>query len=202
MAATLLPQIDALAGRLAGGRHDAYSRRALAHASEEYLSRPRASLAHFTLRADGTEYPNIYALLADPAAKFATGEVRLDPSPSPGPSWRFLLPFERMVFATDGSVDVFPLEPGPPIRAIGRVLVREHYLLRSREDEARAVAGGARVELRGLVPTMAQAIDACRSEAIIPFGAAVLIYLPEERYRYEFDLMNSTLRSDPRAGRL
>lgn len=116
--------------------------------------------------------------------------------------WRFLLPFERLVFSSDGSVLVHPLEPGPPVRAIARVLLREHYLLRSLADEERAAAGGSRIELRGLGGTLPEALAACREEAIVPFGVALLVYLPEERVRYEFDVLHSALVPDPRAGRL
>jgi len=196
------PEIEALAAQLGGERHDAYSQRALGRAVEEYLSRRRPPLAEVALTVDGKEYPNLFAVIADPEAKFASGEIRLEPLPSPGPAWRFLLPFERMVFADDGSVEIHPLEPGPRIRAIARVLVREHYLLRSQADEERAAAGGARVELRGIGGTLAEALAACREEAIVPFGVAILVYLPEERFRYEFDVLHSTLLPDPRAGRL
>jgi hypothetical protein len=197
-----LPELDALAARLAPDRHDVYSRRALARSAEEYLSRRRPPLANVVISADGKEYPHLYALLADPSAKFETGRLRLDPKPAPGPSWRFILPFDRLDFQPDGSVEVSPLEPGPPIRAIARVLLREHYLVRSQAEEQRAAAGGTRVELRGLGGTLAEAVAACREEAIIPFRAAVLVYLPEERFRYEFDVIHSALLPDPRAGRL
>ncbi|MGI0071014.1 MAG: hypothetical protein ACRECT_02940 [Thermoplasmata archaeon] len=202
MTATPLSELDALAAGLGGGRHDAYSQRALARAGEEFLSRRRPELARFTISADGKEYPNLYAMIADRGTNFETGEVRLDPAPTLGPAWRFLLPFERIRFAADGSADVHPLEPGPAIRGIARVLVREHYLLRSEEDDRRAAAGGARVELRRLRGTAAESLSACRHYGLVPFGAAVLVYLPEERYRYEFDLVHSTLLGDPRAGRL
>ncbi len=82
------------------------------------------------------------------------------------------------------------------------MLVREHYLLRSEVEDQRGAAGGARPELRGLAGTMAGAVAACREEAIVPFAAALLAYLPEERFRYEFDVINSNLLPDPRAGRL
>jgi hypothetical protein len=202
MAGIPLPEIDALASQLSEGRHDAYSQRALARASEEYLSRRRAPLAHVALSVDGREYPNLYAVIADPRAKFDSGELRLDPTPAPGPAWRFLLPFEKLVLAADGSVDVHPLEPGPPIRAIARVLVREHFLLRTAEEEVRDARGGPSVELRGIVGTFAETVQACRDEAIVPFQLALLCYLPEERYRFEVDVVNSSLLPDPRAGRL
>ena len=202
MTAVSPPEIEALAAQIAGDRHDAYSRRALARASEEYLSRRRPPLAQVALTVDGKEYPNLFAVIADASAKFDAGEIRLDPIPSPGVAWRFLLPFERLVFQPDGSVEVHPLEPGPPIRALARILVREHYLLRSQLEEERAAAGGARVDLRGVGGTIFEALAACREEAIVPFGVAVLAYLPEERFRYEFDVLHSTLLPDPRAGRL
>ena len=202
MAATPLPELDAFATTLASGRHDAYSQRGLARASEEYLSRRRPALAHVAITADGKEYPSLYSVIADPDAKFETGELRLDPIPPPGPAWRFLLPFEKIVIASDGSVDIHPLEPGPPIRAIARVLLREHFLLRSAEEEVRGAIGGANMELRGIAGTIAESVAACREEALVPFGIALLCYLPEERYRYEFDVIHSNLVPDPRAGRL
>jgi hypothetical protein len=202
MPSTPLPELDALATQLSSGRHDAYSQRALARASEEYLSRRRPPLAHVAITADGKEYPNLYSVIADPDAKFETGELRLDPIPAPGPAWRFLLPFEKIVFAADGSADIYPLEPGPPIRAIARFLAREHFLLRTAEDEVRSATGAGNVELRGIAGTVAESIAACREEALVPFGVALLCYLPEERYRYEFDVVHSSLLPDPRAGRL
>ncbi|MGI0154715.1 MAG: hypothetical protein ACREDE_01055, partial [Thermoplasmata archaeon] len=104
MSAIPLPELDALATHLANERHDAYSQRALARASEEYLSRRRPSLGHVAISAEGKKYPNLYALIADSGARFETGELRLDPAPSLGTAWRFLLPFERLSFEADGSV--------------------------------------------------------------------------------------------------
>ncbi len=202
MSAVSLAEIDALAAQIAGDRHDAYSQRALGRASEEYLSRRRPPLAQAALTVDGKEYPNLFAVIADSNAKFDTGEIRLDPIPPPGAAWRFLLPFERLVFQPEGAVEIHPLEPGPPIRAIARILVREHYLLRSQADEERAASGGARIDLRGVGGTISEALAACREEAIVPFGVAVLVYLPEKRFRYEFDALHTTLLPDPRAGRL
>jgi hypothetical protein len=197
-----LSELDALARTLGGERHDAYSQRALARAYEEYRSRTRSPLAPVVISADGQEFASLAAVLASKETKFATGDLRLDPVPRGGDAWRFLQPFERLVFAADGSVDVHPVEPGPPVRGIARLLLREHYLLRSQAEEERAASGGARVELRGIGGTIAEAVAACRAEAIVPFAAAVLVYLPEERVRYEFDAVGTTLLPDPRAGRL
>jgi hypothetical protein len=197
-----LAQLDGLAVTLAGGRHDEHSRRALARAYDEFRARRRMPLAAFQLTADGTEYPDLYALLADPAATFSTGELRLDPTPKPGPAWEFLLPFERVVFHDDGSADVHPIALGPPTRAIARLLLREHFLPRSRADEDRGAAGGGRIEVNAFTGTVAAGVAACRAQGLLPFGVALLLYLPEERFRYELDLVRSKLLPDPRAGRL
>ncbi len=202
MSSVPLSELDSLARALAGDRHDAYSQRALARAYEEYRSRRRPALAPIVLTVGGREYPNLAAVLADPAATFAEAEVRLDPPPPAGEGWRFLLPFERLVFSPDGSVELHPLEPGPAVRGIARMLLREHYLVRSQADEERSAAGGPRIEVRGLRGTAVESAAACRQERIVPFGIAVLVYLPEERVRYEFDAVQSALLSDPRAGRL
>lgn len=197
-----LSELDALARRFAGERHDAYSERALARAYEEFLSRHRSTLASFTLTSEDREYPSFYALLADPAAKFSTGEIKLEPAPSAGARWDFSRPFERIVFRPDGSADLYPADRGNPERAIARILLREHYLPRSRPEEDRAAAGGARVSLNGFVGEFERGIASCREFSLLPFSVAVLLYLPEERLRYEFDLVHSRLLADPRAGRL
>jgi hypothetical protein len=197
-----LSELDGLARRFAGDRHDAYSERALARSFEEFVGRRRPPLAPFTLWVDGAEYPNFFAALADPNAKFASGEIRLDPAPAPGPVWEFLRPLERIVMRPDGSADLHPLVPGPPERAIARVLLREHYLPRSRSEEDRGATGGARVELAGFTGTFEQGVAACRQQSLLPLSVAVLLYFPEERVRYELDLVRSNLLADPRAGRL
>ena len=201
MAVIPLSELDSLARRYVGERHDPYSERALARAYDEYLARRRTPLAPFALVAEGKEYPNLYAILADPDAKLSTGELRLEPAPPPGPGWEFLLPFERIEFREDGSADLHPIALGPPTRAIARILLREHYLPRSRAEEDRGAAGGSRVQLTGSVVTLAQGIATCRQQSLLPFSVAILLYLPEERLRYELDLLRTTVLTDPRAGR-
>ena len=197
-----LSVLDGLARNFAGDRHDVSSERSLARAYEEYLSRRRTPLASFVLSLGDREYPNFYALLADPAAPPSTIELRLDPTPSDGPGWEYLRPFERIVARPDGSADLYPLVPGPPERGILRLLLREHYLPRSRSEEDRAAAGGARVELGEFFGDFDAGLATCREHSLLPFAVAVLVYLPEERARYELDLVRSTLLADPRAGRL
>ncbi len=197
-----LSDLDALARRFAGERHDAYSERLLARAYEEFLSRRRTALAPFVLTADGRELANFYALLAEPEATIGSIEFRLDPVPPVGAAWEFLQPFERIVLRADGSADVHPVEPGPPTRAIARLLLREHYLPRSRTDMDRAAAGGQRVELPGLFGTVDQGLAACRQQGLVPFCVTLLVYFPAERIQYDLDLFRSSLLADPRAGRL
>jgi len=196
-----LPELDALARQIAGERHDPFSERALARAYEEYVSRHRRPLASVIVTGDGTEYPTIYALLADAKASPTTLEIRPDPVPPPG-DWGFLRPLERIVLRSDGSADIHPAVPGPPERGIARVLLREHYLPRSRGDENRGAAGGARVELPGLLGRLDRGLAVYREQGLLPFSVAILVYLPEERVRYELDLLETSLLPDPRTGRL
>jgi hypothetical protein len=197
-----LSELDSLARRFGGERHDAFSERALARAYEEFLSRRRVSIAPFVLAADGTEYSNLFALLGQPETAISNIEIRLDPVPDGGLSWEFLQPFERIVLRADGSAELHPLTPGPPVRAIGRFLLREHYLPRSRSDMDRAAAGGHRIELAGLFGTVDQGIAACRHQGLLPFCVTILLYFSAERTPYEFDLLRNSLLADPRAGRL
>jgi hypothetical protein len=196
-----LPELDALARQLVGERHDPFSERALARAYEEYVSRNRRSLSPIIVTGDGTEYPTIYALLSDPKANPTTLEIRPDPTPARG-DWGFLHPFERIVLRPDGSADLHPAVPGPPERGIARILLREHYLPRSHGDENRGATGGSRVELPSYIGTLERGLAVYREQGLLPFSVAILVYLPEERVRYEFDLLSTSLLPDPRSGRL
>ncbi len=197
-----LSELDQLARRFAGDRHDAYSGRALARAYEEFLSRRRTPLAPFVLQVDEKEYPTFFAMLADPNAKSATAELRLEPAPPAGPAWDYLRPFERLSVRPDGTGDLYPRDSGPPQRAVVRLLLREHYLPRSRSEEDRAATGGSRVSLGALFGTLEEGVSACRKSSLLPFSAALLAYLPDERIRFELDLVRSNLLADPRAGHL
>jgi hypothetical protein len=196
-----LPELDLLARQLAGDRHDPFSERALARAYEEYVSRHRRPLAPVIVVGDGTEYPTIYALLADPKANPTTLEIRPEPAPAPE-AWGFLRSFERIVLRPDGSADIHPAVPGPPERGIARILLREHFLPRSRGDEDRGATGGARVELGVSIGTLERGLAVYRERGLLPFSVAILVYLSEERVRYEFDLLETSLLPDPRSGRL
>ncbi len=195
-------ELDALARRFAGERHDPFSEQALARSYDEFVSRRRPTIGTFSLSSEDREYPSFYAILADPKASFATGEIKLESEPSSVAAWEFLRPFDRIVFRSDGSAELYPPGGSPPERAIARFLLREHYLPRSRSEEDRAATGGTRVSLEGFISEFGRGVAACREASLLPFSVAVLLYLPVERVRYELDLVRSTVLADPRAGRL
>lgn len=201
MTSVSLPELDTLARQLAEERHDPFSERALARAYEEYVSRHRRNLASVVVAGDGTEYPTIYALLADPKANPTTLEIRPEPAPPAG-EWGFVRPFNRLVLRPDGSADIHPVVPGPAERGIARILLREHFLPRSRGDEDRGATGGARVELPVVMGTLEAGLTAFRQRGLLPFSVAILIYLSDGRVRYELDLLETSLVSDARTGRL
>lgn len=196
-----LPELNALARQITGDRHDPFSERALARAYEEYISRHPRPLAPTVLTVDGTEYPTIYALLADPKTSPTTLEIRPEPAPGTG-DWGLLQPFERLVLHEDGSADLHPVTPGPPERGVARILLREHYLPRSRGEENRGASGGTRVELPGFLGTLGRGLVVYRELGLLPLSVAVLVYLSDHRARYEFDLLTTSLLPDPRTGRL
>ena len=195
-------EIEEIARQLAKERFDDHAARGLARAYEEFVGRRRRSVGPVALSVDGKAYPSYYAVLADPTAKFATGEVRLErPAASPN-DWEFLPPLEKVVFHDDGSADLHGPEGAAPRRAIARVLLREHYVVRSKADDRPEARPGALARIPGLLGTLEQGTTICRAASVLPFEVAFLLYLPEERARFEVDVVHSTLLCDPRAGRL
>jgi hypothetical protein len=195
-------ELEEIARKLARDRFDEHAARGLARAYEEFVGRRRRSVGPATLSVDGKPYPSFYAVLADPGAKFSTGELRLErPAASPA-DWEFVSPFERVVFHDDGSAELYAPDGAPPRRAIARVLLREHYLVRSKADDAPEATGPSRPRMPSLLGTVAQGTSVCRATPALPFGVALLLYLAEERVRYELDVVHATVLCDPRAGRL
>ncbi len=202
MAVVPLPELQRLAQNLANERHDSFSERALSRAYEEYLARRRTPIAPFRLRVGKKEYATFYDLLADPKLPVAPVEMWLDPPAPAGAAWEFLRPFERMTVDEEGIGEIYPGGKTAPVRTVERFLLREHYLPRSRAEEDRAAAGGARITLPTFLDSLKGGMQVCRSRGLLPFCVAVLSYYPDERVAYELDLVRSLLLADPRAGRL
>ncbi len=195
-------ELEEFARGLARDRYDEYAARGLVRAYDEYVGRRRRSVAPVALTVDGRAYPSLHAVLADPAARFQTGEIRVDGLPSSTADWEFLAPFSTIVFHDDGSADLHPPGDEPPRRAIARVLLREHYLLRSKAEDSPVAPGQVRPRMPSMVGTLEQGITICRALPLLPFGVAILLYLSEERARFEIDVVHMTILCDPRAGRL
>lgn len=195
-------ELEDVARRLAGDRFDEYAARGLTRAYEEFVGRRRKAVGPIALTVGEKAYPNFYAVLADPTAKFTSGEVRLDGSKSTAADWEFLLPFERVVFHDDGSADLHGPGGSPPRHAIARVLLREHYRVRSKSEDRPDAGPLLAAEVPGLVGTLEQGTAICRAASILPFEVALLLYLEEERLRLELDIVHSELLRDARAGRL
>jgi len=193
------PEVQNVARRLAGERFDDYAAKGLARAYDEYTGRRRKAVGTVSLEVDGQPFPNLFAVLADPNAKFARGTLTLTgASPTPA-DWEFLAPFSSVVFDADGSAELRGPGNAEPRRAIARVLLREHFLVRSKAEDA---PGATPPRMPGLIGTLEQGTTICRGLPVLPFGVALLFYLPEERVRYELDVVHSELLRDPRAGRL
>jgi hypothetical protein len=202
VATVSLPELEAIAAGFAKDRFDEGSARSLGRAYEEFVSRRRRPVGGFRVVADGKEFPTFYAALADPGARFEDVEIRLEEPAPPGPGWDYLVPFERIVFRADGSADLHPPKGGASRRAIARVLLREHFLPRSRAEEDRSATEGEASPLPRLIGTLQQGVSVCRAIPALPLEVAILLYLAEERTRFELDLIHTTLVGDPRAGRL
>ncbi len=202
MVTVSLPELEGIARDLAKDRFDEYAARSLGRAYEEFATRRHRPVGSFTLAADGRPFPSFYAAVADPRARFEEAELRLEDPISPGLAWEFLIPFTRMVFRADGSADVYTPENTVPRRAIARMLLREHFLPRTRAEEDRAAAGASATPLPRLIGSLHQGVAICRAAPVLPFQVAVLLYFAEERTRFELDLVHTTVAGDPRAGRL
>jgi len=155
------------------------------------------------VRVDGHEFPSVFAAVRDPNVAFGNAELALVDPPEDLRAWEWLDPFERIVFGPDGSAEVFPpAGAGRPRRAIARFLLREHYVPRPREavlnPSANASTGGLTTQLDPLD----RAVAFVRTHGVVPFSAALLLYLSDQRTRLEVDLLDDGLLRDPRAGRL
>ncbi len=169
--------------------------RLLPEVLEEYRTRLRPALGALEVAVDGREYPTLLDALADPDAAFASVHLGFAGAAARGPGWDYLKPILSAEIGADGSTEVRLAAPGrdSTVRAVSRVLVREHF-----------PPGGfsfPRDEGDG-VPTLAQFARAVRTRGLSPFQIALLLYFSEERFRYEIDLVGNQVLPDRRAGRL
>jgi hypothetical protein len=200
---TTLDELQEFAGRMAGARHDEFSSQSLARAVAEYAPRRRERLATFRVIVDGREFPSVFAAIRDPTIPFEHAELSLVDPPEDLQAWEWIEPFERILFAPDGSVDVFPpAGAGRPHRAIARFLLREHYVPRPREAALSPSASASTGGLTTQLDPLNKAVAFVREHGVVPFSAALLLYFSDQRTRLEIDLLDDGLLRDPRAGRL
>ena len=203
MPAATLDELQQFAKSRAGARHDAFSAQALSRAVAEYAVRRRTAIASFRVSVDGRAFPSVFAALADPETTFADAELTLTDAPADPKVWEWLRPIQSLHFLSDGAVEVLvPGRPGRPERAIGRLLLREHYVPR---PESEMTGGGVSAASGGLpsqLESLKDSVAFARAHGVVVFSVAVLLYFADQRVRYELDLLTDTLLRDPRAGRL
>lgn len=180
--------------------HPRYSELALARAIDEYLPRRREPVATYALRVDGRTVPHLYAALVDRSLPFATIELeRTGEAPEPG-RWEFLRPFAGLTVRSEGGSEVRPAT-GAPVRVMARLLLREHYVPMTKPGSPGGAPPG-RTSPRPELFTPASLAAYLRSTGIVPFTLAIAVYYPEERVRYEYDLLDGQVMIDPRSHRL
>jgi hypothetical protein len=195
-------ELHAVAGLGSPETHDSYSGRALDRALEEYRARRREKLTPFVPRVDGTEFPSLLHALLSPTP-FDRLSFDFPDAPPRDPAWEFLRPARSLTIDEDGAAALTPAEgSAAPVRAMARLLLRETYIPRSALQDLEATRGVPTRTPRSdlfLPPEFAVFI---RRTGIVPFSIAVLLYFPEERLRYELDLIDNGLLPDLRHGRL
>jgi hypothetical protein len=195
-------ELHAIAGLGSPETHDSYSSRALERTLEEYRARRREKLTPFVARVDGAEFPSLLHALLSPTP-FDRLSIEFPQAVATDPAWEFLRPTRSLTIEEDGATSLVPLGPDrAPVRGMSRLLLRDTYIPRSALQDLEATRG---------VPTRAPRTDLfeppefaqfVRRTGIVPFSLAVLLYLPEERLRYELDLVDNGLLPDLRHGRL
>lgn len=196
MATVSAPELEQFAAALGTERFGPEALRGLPQAYEQYSGRRRRPLAPFALWIDGRDFPSFFAALVERRVQGATGELRLGGPVGRGEGWSFLTPFRRLLVHEDGSGELTPADGGPPRHAIVRFLLREHVRLGTASP-----APGPRMPLETF-GTLLEELALCRSAPLLPLGLAVLVYLPDERVRFDVDCIHNQLLADPRVGRL
>ena len=195
-------ELQAIARRGAPELHDTYSGHALDRALEEYRARRREALTPFVSRVDGKGVPSIlHAVLAE--TPFRQLALEFPDASASDPAWEFLRPARSITLEPDGSAVLLPLKAGAPAtRAMARLLLRETYIPRSALQDREATRGVPSTAPRTDLFTPASWAQFVRRTGVVPFSVSVLLYLPDERVRYELDLLDNGLLPDPRHGRL
>jgi hypothetical protein len=195
-------ELQAIASRGAADLHDTYSSRALDRTLGEYRSRRREKLTPFVARVDGKEYPSIpHALLSD--TPFDQLTLEFPQASASDPAWEFLRPLRSLSIEEDGSAALVPLDAvATPVRAIARLLLRETYLPHSALQDREATRGVPSRAPRTDLFTPPEWAQFVRQTGIVPFSIVALVYLAEERLRFELDLIDNGLLPDLRHGRL
>jgi hypothetical protein len=187
-----LADLETFARRTVGPRLDVP---ALTAAYHEYLPQRGEPLARFRFGPEGGA-GSLFAAIADPTFDFGPAELTLVDPPSAGPAWEFLRPFSRIVFAPDGSAEVYGPDGATATRAIARVLLRDGYVAPVEGASPRALRAATRT-----LATPVQAAEYVRQTGVVPFSIAILLYFSEERIRLELDVLEDRLLRDIRTGR-
>jgi hypothetical protein len=158
---------------------------------DEYRARTARAIGPLEWIVDGDTFPGFFEALSDPARPFDT-LVIVGPDAPAGPAWEFLRPFTHLAMGPDGRATITHSGRGPPETGIARLLPRESFL-----DATYGIPG----PVRGPLPWPAF-VKAVREGSFLPFGVALELYCSNERVRFEVDLVDSRLLTDPRSGRL
>lgn len=168
----------------------------LSEVLDEYRARLRPGLGPIGVTVDGRPYATLLDAFADPAATFERFDLDLTKADPGGPNWDFLAPIARLETESDGGTEVRP--PGGSAttarRGMVRALLREHFPPGAPLPRPPPTGDGVCP-----LPVLAAQV---RELGIAPLQLALLVYLSEERIRFEIDLVGNQLLPDRRAGRL
>jgi hypothetical protein len=203
-----LDELGAIAQKGAPELHDRYSERALERALDEYLPRRREPVAPFRLEVDRQPYLTLFHALLS-STPFESAHLSFPGVTGREPGWTYLRPLSDVTLSSDGAAEVSMPEGAPefarevsPVRAMARLLLRDHYVPRSALQDREATRGNPLPAPRTDLFTIDRFAQFVRRTGVVPFSVALLLYYSGQRVRYELDLLDSNLLPDPRFGRL
>ncbi len=200
MARPTSEELNAIARMGGPTAHARYSELALKRAVDEYLPRRRDMIAPVELRVDGRAYPHLFAALAEVSVAFGEIELRRKGAPPEPARWEFLRPFDRLTVRSQGGSEA-QTGPEPARRVMARLLLREQYVPMAAPGE-RPAPPPSRPSPRPELFSPATLARYLRATGVVPFALAIAVYYPDERVRYEVDLLDSQLEVDPRSRRI